>query len=177
MHEAFTWMRANEPLYRCEQSGMWGITRHADVLDVEHRSDVFSSAGSYRSFQNPDEDNMIAQDDPGHIDQRRLVSRRFTPKAVKGIESVMTRMIDSRWGTARQTRSFGCSRGMPSSPDDCTSGRKEPTDIAPGSHPMNGATWPRPAAGFHSGSMGGARSRSSEARTTPMMFGMFSETR
>ena len=94
MHEAFTWMRANEPLYRCEQSGMWGITRHADVLDVEHRSDVFSSAGSYRSFQNPDEDNMIAQDDPGHIDQRRLVSRRFTPKAVKGIEPVMTRMID-----------------------------------------------------------------------------------
>ena len=94
MHEAFTWMRANEPLFRCERSGMWGVTRHADVLDVEHRSEVFSSAGSYRSIQNPDEDNMIAQDDPGHLDQRRLVSRRFTPKAVKDLESVMTRMID-----------------------------------------------------------------------------------
>jgi cytochrome P450 family 142 subfamily A polypeptide 1 len=34
MHEAFTWMRANDPLYRCEASGFVGVTRHADVLDV-----------------------------------------------------------------------------------------------------------------------------------------------
>ena len=94
MHEAFTWMRANEPVYRCETSQMWGVTRHADVLDVEHRSDVFSSAGSYRSLQNPSEDNMIAQDDPGHLNQRRLIARRFTPKGVKATEAVMVGIID-----------------------------------------------------------------------------------
>lgn len=94
MHDAFTWMRAHDPLYRCERSGFVGVTRHADVLDVEHRDDVFSSAGSYRSIRNPDEDNMIAQDDPGHMEQRRLVARRFTPKAVKALEPVMTRMAD-----------------------------------------------------------------------------------
>ena len=93
MHEAFTWMRANDPLHRCEHSGFVAVTRHADVLDVEHRDDVFSSAGSYRSIQNPQEDNMIAQDDPGHLQQRRLVARRFTPKAVKALEPVMVRMI------------------------------------------------------------------------------------
>lgn len=94
MHEAFTWMRANEPVYRCEASGFVGITRHADVLDVEHRADVFSSKGSYRSVHNPDEDNMIAQDDPQHLAQRRLISKRFTPKAVRRLEPVLTRMVD-----------------------------------------------------------------------------------
>jgi cytochrome P450 family 142 subfamily A polypeptide 1 len=94
MHDAFTWMRANEPLYRCEHSGFLGVTRHADVMYVEHRDAVFSSAGSYRSIQNPGEDNMIAQDDPGHLEQRRLLTRRFTPKAVRKLEPVMTRMID-----------------------------------------------------------------------------------
>jgi cytochrome P450 family 142 subfamily A polypeptide 1 len=94
MHDAFTWMRANAPLYRCERSGMVGVTRHADVLDVEHRDSVFSSRGSYRSIQNPDEDNMIAQDDPQHLAQRRLVSRRFTPKAVRDLEPVLVHMIE-----------------------------------------------------------------------------------
>jgi cytochrome P450 family 142 subfamily A polypeptide 1 len=93
MHEAFTWMRANSPVHRCAASGFVGITRHADVLDVEHRDAVFSSKGSYRSVQNPDEDNMIAQDDPQHLAQRRLISRRFTPKAVRDLEPVLSRMV------------------------------------------------------------------------------------
>jgi cytochrome P450 family 142 subfamily A polypeptide 1 len=99
MHEAFTWMRANDPLYRCEASGFVGVTRHADVLDVEHRDDVFSSKASYRSVQNPDEDNMIAQDDPQHLAQRRLISRRFTPKAVRDLEPVLARMIGGLLGS------------------------------------------------------------------------------
>jgi cytochrome P450 family 142 subfamily A polypeptide 1 len=94
MHEAFTWLRHNDPLHRDERSGMVGVTKHADVLDVEHRDGVFSSKGSYRSIQNPDEDNMIAQDDPQHLAQRRLVSRRFTPKAVRQLEPLLVRMID-----------------------------------------------------------------------------------
>lgn len=92
MHEAFTWMRANEPLYR-DRNGFVGITRHADLLDVEHRDGVFSSRASYRSVQNPDEDNMIAQDDPQHLAQRRLISRRFTPKAVREMEPLLSRLI------------------------------------------------------------------------------------
>ncbi len=99
MHEAFTWMRVNDPLHRCEHSGFVAVTRHADVLDVEHRDDVFSSQGSYRSVQNPDEDNMIAQDDPQHLAQRRLISRRFTPKAVRDLEPVLARMIGGLLGS------------------------------------------------------------------------------
>ena len=82
-HDDYTWMRANEPVYRDEANALWGITRHADVLDVERRSQVFSSGGVYRAVPEPLEVNMIAQDDPRHQQQRRLLSNRFTPKAVK----------------------------------------------------------------------------------------------
>lgn len=42
-HDVWAWMRANEPVYRDEKNGLWGLTRHADVMDVERRSSVFSS--------------------------------------------------------------------------------------------------------------------------------------
>ena len=45
-HDVWAWMRANEPVYRDEKNGLWGITRHADVMDVERRSMVFSSVFS-----------------------------------------------------------------------------------------------------------------------------------
>ena len=82
VHEFFTWARREAPVYR-DANGYWIVTRHADVLDVERRSDVFSSRGSYRANITTEESNMIAQDDPEHLAQRRLVSRRFTPRAVR----------------------------------------------------------------------------------------------
>jgi cytochrome P450 family 142 subfamily A polypeptide 1 len=89
-HAAYTWMRAHEPVYRDEGNGLWAVTRHADVHDVESRSDVFVSSLGYRSFHSPGETNMIAQDDPRHHEQRALVARRFTPKAVRTHEAWIT---------------------------------------------------------------------------------------
>jgi len=86
MHDAFTWMRANEPLFHDETNDMWAVTRHRDIQAVEARSDVFVSGRGYRSFWSPGETNMIALDDPRHHDQRSLVSRRFTPRAVRDHE-------------------------------------------------------------------------------------------
>ena len=94
MHDAFTWMRANEPVYRDEANGLWAVTRHADLLDVERRSDVFVSGRGYRRNWEPTENNMIASDDPVHHEQRRLVSRGFTPKAVRRHEDVLAELID-----------------------------------------------------------------------------------
>ena len=48
VHDFFTWARREAPVYR-DANGYWIVTRHADVLDVERRSDVFSSQGSYRA--------------------------------------------------------------------------------------------------------------------------------
>ncbi|MBI4932720.1 MAG: cytochrome P450 [Actinobacteria bacterium] len=98
MHEAFTWMRANEPVYRDERNGLWGITRHADLREVERRSTVFASGQGYRAIWNPDEINMIAQDDPRHRQQRLLVQGDLTSAAVAQrkdeIEGLVAQLLD-----------------------------------------------------------------------------------
>lgn len=81
-HDVWAWMRANEPLYRDEKNGLWGVTRHADIMDMERRSSVFSSKGVYRANISMDESNMIAQDDPRHRQQRMLVQPQLTRSAV-----------------------------------------------------------------------------------------------
>jgi cytochrome P450 family 142 subfamily A polypeptide 1 len=97
-HRAFTWMRANEPVYRDQINDLWAVTRHADIRDVEGRPTEFVSSEGYRSFHSPGETNMIAQDDPRHLDQRKLVARRFTPKAVRAHEpwlrTTVTGLVD-----------------------------------------------------------------------------------
>jgi cytochrome P450 family 142 subfamily A polypeptide 1 len=94
-HDAWTWCRANDPVHRDERSGIWCITKHADVMAVERNAHAFSSEGAYRLNESPGESNMIASDDPVHLHQRRLVNRGFTPRAVKGESEMLTEMIDA----------------------------------------------------------------------------------
>lgn len=98
-HAAYAWMRANEPVYRDEKNQLWGVTRLADVQAVEADSATFSSRGCYRSHEAPTETNMIAQDDPRHLEQRRLVNRGFTPRAVRDHEpwlrTTITELVDA----------------------------------------------------------------------------------
>lgn len=102
VHDFFTWARANAPMFRDEKNGLWAVTRHADVIDIERRSDVFSSRGCYRANPTLEETNMIAQDDPQHQQQRRLVNRRFTPKAVHDFEPLLQATIDELVGAASE---------------------------------------------------------------------------
>ena len=94
MHEAFRWMRANEPVYRDHRNGLWGITRHADLRDVERRSTVFLSGQGYRAIWSPDEINMIAQDDPRHRQQRLLVQGDLTHAAVEQRRPEIAALVD-----------------------------------------------------------------------------------
>jgi cytochrome P450 family 142 subfamily A polypeptide 1 len=86
MHDAFRAMRAQGPVWRDEKNQLWAVVQHAPLVDVERRADVFSSSGCYRSRVAPMEEDMIAKDDPAHHEQRALVSRRFTPRAVLRLE-------------------------------------------------------------------------------------------
>ena len=99
MHAAFTWMRANEPVYRDHRNGLWGITRNADLREVERRSSVFASGQGYRAIWAPDEINMIAQDDPRHRQQRLLVQGDLTGAAIAArrpeIEALTTELLDA----------------------------------------------------------------------------------
>jgi cytochrome P450 len=93
VHEFFTWARQEAPVYR-DANGYWVVTRHADIIEVERRSDVFTSRGSYRANLAMEESNTIALDDPDHMEQRRLVSRRFTPRAVQAHADFLRERID-----------------------------------------------------------------------------------
>jgi cytochrome P450 family 142 subfamily A polypeptide 1 len=84
-HPAYRWMRRHEPLYR-DRNGVVCVTRMEHVRQVERRAADFVSSKGYRSVWFPDETAMIARDDPEHQAQRRLVSDRFTPRAVTRLE-------------------------------------------------------------------------------------------
>lgn len=93
-HDAYRWMRRHEPVYRDERNDLWAVTRHADVRDVELRSDVLVSGRGYRAVHLPDEADMISLDDPRHRQQRRLVMHYLTPAAVEAHEPEVRRIVD-----------------------------------------------------------------------------------
>ena len=98
MHESLRLLRRDRPVARDEKNGLWAITRHADVVDVERNDRVFVSSRGYRSFESPDEDDMISLDDPQHAEQRKLIARRFTPRAVRSLEPLMAGIMDDLMG-------------------------------------------------------------------------------
>ena len=99
VHPAFDWMRRNEPVYRDEKNAMWGIARMADLREAERRDDLFSSKGAFRVLVNPEEKTMISQDDPEHLEQRQLISKRFTPRRVEAkvedVRATVTNLLDA----------------------------------------------------------------------------------
>jgi len=94
---AFAWMRREAPAYFDEESGVWGITRYADIKEISKDPDTFSNAGGIR----PDNDAlpmMIDTDAPEHVRRRRLVSEGFTPRRIReseeGIREICDAIID-----------------------------------------------------------------------------------
>jgi cytochrome P450 family 142 subfamily A polypeptide 1 len=104
MHRFFTDARADGPLWRDAKNGLWAVIRHAEVLDVERRDTEFTSRPAYRSFGDPNEGDMIAKDDPEHMDQRRVVSAKFAPKSVREmaprLDDLISELIDGMVDTA-----------------------------------------------------------------------------
>ncbi len=98
-HDLWTQLRAEQPVVHDKRNGLFGLTRHADVLTAERRADIFPSAHSYRAIPAREEMNMIAQDDPGHRAQRMLVQRFFAPGAVARrepeIRAIVTELLDA----------------------------------------------------------------------------------
>lgn len=89
---------AHDGLWRDERSGFWLAARHGDLLHVERDAATFASrsdgGGAYRLNPSPGEETMISKDDPDHLSQRRIVNRRFTPKAVRDHTAHYTAMVD-----------------------------------------------------------------------------------
>jgi cholest-4-en-3-one 26-monooxygenase len=94
--EPLAWMRDNAPVYWDDSTGIWGITRHSDIMRIEADAKTFCSVlGSRPESSVP---SMINLDDPQHTNRRRLISSGFTPKRVRRHEdflrSIVTGLID-----------------------------------------------------------------------------------
>lgn len=96
-HEAYAWMRANQPVFR-DRNGLAAATTYQAVLDAERNPELFSSTGGIRP-DTPGMPYMIDMDDPAHILRRKLVNAGFTRKRVTdkvpSIEKLCDTLIDA----------------------------------------------------------------------------------
>jgi cytochrome P450 len=102
-------MREEAPLYRNEQYDFWALTRFQDVLDALVDWKTYSSSKGdiievIRGGEIPYAAmSMISEDPPRHTIHRQMLSRAFTPSAVRQIEdrvrSYARRMLDAQVGS------------------------------------------------------------------------------
>ena len=97
-HSPVSWQPPVEDSWLPEPDdpGYWAVVRHADIVDVSRRSEVFIS-GLGVQFENlpPDvlrgSQSILAMDPPDHTKIRKLISAAFTPRQVKRIEDQIKR--------------------------------------------------------------------------------------
>lgn len=92
-HDRFTELRATPRLawHPYETGGFWAVTRYDDVRAVSRNPGVFSSGIGHTNLWDLKADALAARrsiidtDAPTHTRLRRLVSRRFTPRAIRDL--------------------------------------------------------------------------------------------
>jgi cytochrome P450 len=95
-HHIWTRLRKEDPVHWWDRTGglpFWAVTRHADLTEVSKRPDVFISAPRITISNEPETPEMedlfpptlIQMDPPKHGIFRKMVSTRFTPRALKKI--------------------------------------------------------------------------------------------
>ena len=92
-HDQFRWLRANDPVHRHEEPdgpGFWALTRYRDVKQVGRDAGRFSSEPTIMITDGgvalPDHQMFLMLDPPRHTVQRKIISPRFLPRAVRAIE-------------------------------------------------------------------------------------------
>ena len=101
-YETYAWLREHDPIHWDETNELFGISRYDDIVELEKNKATFISSdqekGGYRPNM-PADPSIIGLDDPEHTARRRLVARRFTPKAVSQwepqIRQTVTQLIDT----------------------------------------------------------------------------------
>ncbi|GLW29448.1 cytochrome P450 [Actinoplanes regularis] len=108
-HEQFAELRRTTPVCWIPQvrrsagfddDGYWAVTRHADVMAVSRDSETFSSwentaivrfqADMPRDRIEMQRAVMLNMDPPQHTQQRAIVSRGFTPRAINSLRTALT---------------------------------------------------------------------------------------
>jgi cholest-4-en-3-one 26-monooxygenase len=107
-YERYAWFREHEPVAWDDGNELWGIYRYDDIVEIESRDDVFVNSdqekGGYRP-NIPADSAIIGLDNPLHTQRRKLVSRRFTPRAVAGredhVREIVTELLDAALAKGR----------------------------------------------------------------------------
>jgi len=104
IHDAFAWLRANNPLGRAELEGVtpfWVVTKHADILEISRQNDLFRSGEQSTTFTNIEADQRVRQmtggsphlvrtlvqmDAPDHPKHRLLTQSWFLPQNIRHLE-------------------------------------------------------------------------------------------
>jgi hypothetical protein len=99
-HPVYRALRDRAPLHRCEERGLWVLSRHADVRAAILDPATYSSAsGVVPSGFAPEKPILISVDPPRHTRLRKAVQRVFTPRRVQGLEprirSYARRLLDA----------------------------------------------------------------------------------
>jgi cholest-4-en-3-one 26-monooxygenase len=108
-HDAWTLLRRHAPVYwfdRFAGDPFWAITKYDDIVQISRQPDLFPS--SVRNIISPERDRpedrlplkmILNMDPPEHGAYRRLVSKRFTPRALRlraeDIEHIAQDVVDS----------------------------------------------------------------------------------
>lgn len=92
-HAEWTWLRRNEPVFWYERPNVepfWAITKHADIIELSKRPELFLNAPRLAVFTldlpPPADDqarHLLNMDPPDHPKYRNVVSKRFTPRTVQ----------------------------------------------------------------------------------------------
>lgn len=95
-HDAFRWLRRNDPVFRQELPegrGYWALLKHADVVAASRDAATFSAARGSILIQDPDPEalarlrtQLLSMDPPEHGRLRRTVLGGFTPGMVARLE-------------------------------------------------------------------------------------------
>jgi cytochrome P450 len=95
-HHIWTRMRAEEPVYwweRGEGIPFWAITKHADITTIGTRPDIFLNGPRLSISHLPEQPldgfppTLIQMDAPNHRIYRKLIAKRFKPKALARIHA------------------------------------------------------------------------------------------
>jgi cytochrome P450 len=105
MHEAFRWLRANNPLGKAELEGInpfWIVTKHADILEISRQNGLFHSGDLATTFTSIEGDEtvrkmtggsphllrtLVQMDAPDHPKYRVLTQSWFLPQNIRRLEA------------------------------------------------------------------------------------------
>ncbi|HET9877447.1 MAG TPA: cytochrome P450 [Mycobacterium sp.] len=106
-------LRDEAPVYRNDELNFWALSRHRDVLDGFRNSEQLSNANgvsldpisrgphAHRTM------SILAMDDPAHLRLRTLVSKAFTPRRIRELESQVVQLARRHLDDALQASTDG----------------------------------------------------------------------